>query len=93
MVFGKNTFDTSLSVVKTEWLSLLLESLSVHAVSSPKQPFGFLEIKCPFKHKNVTPQEECLDQTFCCMHTVFMQIKRKIQFSARNSILGIYGRI
>ena len=39
---------------------------AVYDPSSPNQPFGFLEIKCPFKHKNVTPQEACCDPTFCC---------------------------
>jgi len=30
---------------------------------------------------------------YLIQYTVIMQIKRKIQFSARNSILRIYGRI
>ena len=29
---------------------------AVYDPSSLNQPFGFLEIKCPYKHKNVTPQ-------------------------------------
>ena len=38
--------------------------------SSPNHPFGFLEIKSSFKHKNVTPQEACHDPTFCCTYSV-----------------------
>ena len=34
-----------------------------------------------------------IDPTMDNLPTVFMQIKRKIQFSVRNSILRIYGRI
>ena len=41
---------------------------AVYDPSSSNQPFGFLEIKCPFKHKNVTPQEAWCDPTFCCMY-------------------------
>ena len=39
---------------------------AVYDPSSLNQPFGFLEIKCPYKHKNVTPQDVCRDPTFCC---------------------------
>ena len=39
---------------------------AVYDPSSLNQPFGFLEIKCPYKHKNVTPQDACRDPTFCC---------------------------
>jgi hypothetical protein len=39
---------------------------AVYDPSSLNQPFGFLEIKCPYKHKNVTRQDACRDPTFCC---------------------------
>ena len=42
---------------------------AVYDPCSPNQPFGFLEIKCPFKHKNVPPQEACRDPTFCCTYS------------------------
>ena len=29
-------------------------------------PFGFIEIKCPHKYKNVHPYEAATDPTFCC---------------------------
>ena len=41
---------------------------AVYDPSSANEPFGFLEIKCPFKHKNSTPQEACRDPTFCCTY-------------------------
>lgn len=83
LVRGKNTFNASLPVVKTDWLLLpagffisksqpfLGASLdgAVFDPSSPNHPFGFLEIKCSFKHKNVTPQEACHDPTFCCTYS------------------------
>ena len=42
---------------------------AVYDPSSLSQPFGFLEIKCPFKHRIVTPQEACRDPTFCCTYS------------------------
>ena len=33
---------------------------------SELQPFGFAEVKCPYKHKDITPKEACADSTFCC---------------------------
>ena len=30
------------------------------------QGYGFAEVKCPYKHKDVSPKEACSDQTFCC---------------------------
>lgn len=39
------------------------------AVYDPSQqtaPFGFLEIKCPYVHRNVTPEDACSDSRFCC---------------------------
>ena len=33
---------------------------------SSSQPFGFLEIKCPFSHRNVTPTAACDTSKFYC---------------------------
>ena len=30
------------------------------------QGYGFAEVKCPYKHKDVSPKEACSDQPFCC---------------------------
>ena len=30
------------------------------------QPFGFLEVKCPYSARNVTPVEACTLPGFCC---------------------------
>ena len=31
-----------------------------------EHPFGLLEVKCPFSHKEHTPTEACSDSKFCC---------------------------
>lgn len=38
----------------------------VYDPSSHPHPYGFLEIKCPFKHRDHTPVEACSDKGFCC---------------------------
>ena len=30
------------------------------------QPFGFAEVKCPYKHRYTTPKDACADPSFCC---------------------------
>ena len=39
---------------------------AIYDPSNPSQPFGFLEIKCPYSHRNQTPIEACSDHQFCC---------------------------
>ena len=39
---------------------------AVYDPSDIANPFGFLEIKCPFTARNVLPSEACDDSTFCC---------------------------
>ena len=56
---------------------------AVYDPSSPNQPFSFLEIKCPFKHKNVTPREACLDPTFCCIYSNTVQLKQTHPYFAQ----------
>ena len=34
--------------------------------SSPEHPFGFLEVKCPFAHRNITAVEACGTSGFYC---------------------------
>ena len=38
----------------------------VYDPSNMSQPFGFLEVKCPYSARNVTPVEECTLPGFCC---------------------------
>ena len=33
---------------------------------SSEQPYGFVEVKCPYSHRSVTPEEACSSQGFCC---------------------------
>ena len=37
---------------------------AVYGPSNLQQPFGFLEIKCPYSHQNVLPGEACDDPKF-----------------------------
>jgi hypothetical protein len=36
------------------------------SASCTSSPFGFLEIKCPYKHRSVSPAEACSVSGFCC---------------------------
>lgn len=33
---------------------------------SESQAFGFAEVKCPYKFKDVSPKDACADSSFCC---------------------------
>ena len=39
---------------------------AVHDPSNLQQPFGFLEVKCPYSARNISPEEACTASTFCC---------------------------
>ena len=39
---------------------------AVHDPADSKKPFGFLEIKCPYKNQNQTPEEACSIPSFFC---------------------------
>lgn len=39
---------------------------AVYDPSNTEQPFGFLEIKCPYSARNVTPTEACTHHNFFC---------------------------
>ena len=39
---------------------------AVYDPSSIRHPFGFLEIKCPFMARNISPQEAGTNPRFCC---------------------------
>ena len=57
--------------------------------------FGFLEIKCPYKHHNDTPQEACSVSGFCCSldangkvlikrnHSYYAQVQGQMAFGDR----------
>ena len=38
------------------------------AVYDPSEPhpYGFAEVKCPYKHRDSTPKDACADSSFCC---------------------------
>ena len=37
----------------------------VYDPHSPNDPYGFLEIKCPYKYREVSPTLACSDKDFC----------------------------
>ena len=39
---------------------------TVYDPTDPEHPFGFLEVKCPYSHKDRTPAEACAMPGFCC---------------------------
>ena len=51
---------------------------------SLNEPFGFLEIKCPYTHRNVTPMEASLTSGFCST--------RKILTDGTMQLMAIGGR-
>ena len=68
----------------------------VHDPSNLQQPFGFLEIKCPYSHRNVLPGEACDDSKFCCVFdttTGNIRLKETHQYYAQvQGQMGIGGR-
>lgn len=38
---------------------------AVYDPSNLQQPYGFLEVKCPYSFRNMTPAEACGNSTFC----------------------------
>lgn len=42
-----------------------------------QEPFGFLEIKCPYSARNLTPAEACAQSGFCCRLTSTGQLELK----------------
>ena len=61
-----------LTVTKTGlWISPKYPFLGASpdaAIHDPSecQPFGFAEVKCPYKHRYTTPKDACADPSFCC---------------------------
>ena len=67
---------------------------AVYDPSDGSQPFGFLEIKCPYSQRNVTPVDACLSSGFCCTatngqltlrrnHTYFAQVQGQMAVGER----------
>lgn len=38
----------------------------VYDPSNVGEPYGFVEVKYPFKHRDNTPEQACTDLNFCC---------------------------
>ena len=49
----------------------------VYDPSNIGEPYGFAEVKCPFKHRNSTPEQACSDPHFCCVLTSSGEIRLK----------------
>ena len=57
---------------------------AVYDPSNSAQPFGFLEVKCPYSHRNVTPQEVCSTSGFCCtLDGSVMTLRRNHKYFAQ----------
>ena len=40
---------------------------AVYDPTDVHQPFGFLEVKCPYSNRNDTPKQACASSGFCCI--------------------------
>jgi hypothetical protein len=38
----------------------------IYDPTNPTNPYGYLEIKCPYVHRDKTPLQACSDKKFCC---------------------------
>ena len=38
----------------------------IYDPTDPMNPYGYLEIKCPYVHRDKTPLQACSDKKFCC---------------------------
>ena len=69
---------------------------AVYDPESQEQPFGFLEIKCPFSFRNKTPEEASSMADFCCTFnslTEQLQLKKSHHyFSQVQGQMGISSR-
>ena len=51
---------------------------AVYDPHNSEEPYGFLEVKCPYSVRNLTPIEACDSSTFCCvLDTTTWQLKLK----------------
>lgn len=61
--------------------------------SNVDQPYGFLEVKCPYKAHDITPLEDCKMPNFCCtlndttgvvkLHAYYCQIQGQMSVGSR----------
>ena len=58
---------------------------SVYDPSCREQPYGFLEVKCPYSKRNVTPEDACASPDFCCAIDTNAQGENKVRLK-RNHI-------
>ena len=58
---------------------------SVYDPSSHEQPYGFLEVKCPYSKRNVTPEDACTSPDICCVIDSSSPGERKLRLK-RNRI-------
>ena len=69
---------------------------AVYDPSNSLQPFGFLEIKCPYTARDISPLEACMSSSFCCRvasitrcvqlkesHAYFSQVQGQIAIGCR----------
>ena len=58
---------------------------------SETQAFGFAEVKCPYKHKEILPKEACAEPSFCCQiveHNGSEQLQLKVNHPYYSQIQG-----
>ena len=60
----------------------------VYDPSNVGEPYGFVEVKCPFKHRDNTPEQACTDPNFCSSLTSSGEISLKKRHSYYCQIQG-----
>ena len=58
---------------------------AVYDPSNHKEPYGYLEVKCPFSVKSLTPVQACDRSGFCCRlsNTGHLELKQSHQYYAQ----------
>ena len=58
---------------------------SVYDPSCREQPYGFLEVKCPYSKRNVTPEDACASPDFCCAIDTNAQGENKVRLKRNHT--------
>ena len=78
-------------------LFLVLHQMVQCTIHQTDQPFGFLEVKCPYTCRDLLPEEGCSISGFCCAYdpaTSTLKLKRSHAYFAQvQGQMAIGGRM
>ena len=64
---------------------------AVYNPSNQTQPFGFIEVNCPYSVKNISPTEACTTSGFCCALDTTGQLRLKENHQYYVQVQGLLG--